>query len=354
MKTVKKYSAIIIVVFLVAFIMVILFGNKAKMDNELKAMQEYSSIVPVEIIIPKELKASQTIQENGTLRSSAEVSILSETSGKVLTVVGNVGEHVKAGQTLVVVEKEVLESQFNLAKANLENAEKDMNRFNNLAGGEAITQQQLEATKLSYQNALTNFTIIKKQLENTVIQSPVNGVISKRSVEKGAYITPSLEMFSILEQNQMVIVVKVSEKDIFQLNKGQTASITLDALSGKTFSGSIRSIGVVADLSGRYEVEIGLTNNDMFLRSGMSGKASFENTMENAGIIIPRKCIVGSINNAKVFVLNGDSVALKEVKAITVNETETLITEGLLANEKVVLSGQINLQDGSKVKVINQ
>ena len=49
-----------------------------------------------------------------------------------------------------------------------------------------------------------------------------------------------------------------------------------------------------------------------------------------------------------------DSVALKEVKAITVNETETLITEGLLANEKVVLSGQINLQDGSKVKVINQ
>lgn len=354
MKSVKKYSVIIIVIVLVAFTMVKLFGNKAKMDNELKAMQEYSSIVPVEIISPQELRGSQTIEENGTLRSSAVVSILSETAGKVLTVNGNVGERVAAGQTLVVVQKEVLESQFKLAKTSLENAEKDLARFNNLAGGEAVTQQQVEASKLNYQNALTNFTSLKKQLENTVIQSPVNGVISKRSVEKGNYITPSVEVFSILEQNQMVFVVKVSENDVFQLSKGQTASITLDALSEKTFTGNIRSIGVVADLSGRYEVEISLVNKDMFLRAGMSGKASFENNMKNAGIIIPRKCIVGSINDAKIFVLTGDSVISKMVKAMAINETETLITEGLLANEKVVLSGQINLQDGSKVKVINQ
>jgi hypothetical protein len=63
---------------------------------------------------------------------------------------------------------------------------------------------------------------------------------------------------------------------------------------------------------------------------------------------------VGSVQDATVYVLSGDSVLLKTVKASTVNESEVLITEGLTGNEKVILSGQINLQEGSKVKVIRR
>jgi RND family efflux transporter MFP subunit len=353
MKT-KKYAALIIAIVIVALVIIKLFSNKSQLDNELKAMQEYSSIIPVEIITPKTLQAKQTLEENGMLRSGSEVSILSETSGKVMSVAGNVGEHVSAGQNLVVVEKDVLESQYKLAKINLETAEKDLTRFNNLIDGEAITQQQLDGAKLNYQNALTNFTTIKKQLENTVIQSPVNGVISKRSVEKGTYLTPSVLVFSILEQNQMIFVVKVAETNVFQLNKGQKAEITMDALPGKNFTGNIRSISVTADLSGRYEVEISMADQESLLRAGMGGKATFENDMKNSGLVIPRKCIVGSIKDAAVFILTEDSVISKTVEAITINETEVLITGGLSAKDKVVLSGQINLQNGSKVKVINQ
>jgi hypothetical protein len=76
--------------------------------------------------------------------------------------------------------------------------------------------------------------------------------------------------------------------------------------------------------------------------------------MKNSGLVIPRKCIVGSIKDATVFILTADSVASKTVEAIAMNETEVLITGGLSGNDKVVLSGQINLQNGSKVKVINQ
>ena len=354
MKTAKKYLFVIIVIAIAAFTVLKLFSNKKQMDDELKAMQEYSNVIPVEIVKPRTQQTQQAFEENGTLRSGAEVLVLSETSGKVMSVTGEAGEYVTAGQTLVVVEKEVIESQLKLAKANLENAEKDLARFNNLADGEAITPQQLEASKLNYQNALTNFTSIRKELENTVIKSPVNGIIAKRSVEKGTYIMPSTQVFSILKQNQMIFVVKVAENNVLQLSKGQKAEISVDVISGKIFTGNIRSISVVADLSGRYEVEISLVNQEASLRDGMSGKASFESKKRNSGLVIPRKCIVGSIHDARVFILKGDSVTSQKVETIAVNETDVLITEGLSSNEKVVLSGQINLQDGSKVKVINK
>lgn len=354
MKTGKKYTTMIIAIAIVALIIIKLFSNKSKLDSELRAMLEYNYIIPVEIVSPQTLQAKQILEENGILRAGAEITILSEISGKAMTVSGNVGEYVSAGQPLLVVEKDVLESQYRLAEINYENAGKDLLRFSNLAGGDAITQQQMEGAKLRYQNALASYTAIKKQIENTVIRSPVNGVISKRSVEAGVFVIPSMPVFSIVQLNRMVFVVKVAGTDILHLNKELKPRITLDALPGKSFIGNIRSIGVTADLSGRYEVEIIIEGQDGLLRTGMDGKACFEIDFQDAGVVIPRKCVVGSVNNAAVFILRDDSVSLTSVNAMTINEAEILVTEGLSVNDKVVISGQINLQEGCKVKVINQ
>jgi RND family efflux transporter MFP subunit len=354
MKTFKKMLVTAIIILAVAVTAIILFGNKKAMDDELKALQQYSSVAPVEIVSPKMQHASQRIVENGVLQSGAEVKVVSETSGKVLSVSGNIGDRVYAGQTLVTVEKEVAESQYQLAKANLENAGKDLERYNNLAGGEAITQQQLEAAKLKYQNAQTQFTLSKKQLENATVRSPVNGVISKRLIEEGSFLMPSVPVFLILEQNRMVFTVSVAEKDVLKLYAGQKADISIDAFSGKPFSGNIRGISAAPDLSGRYMVETVLSNSGGKLRAGMSGQAVFVHEISESGFVIPRKCITGSVRDGKIFTVSGDSVTSKRVKALSLNQTEALVTEGITATDRIVLSGQINLQEGSKVRIINQ
>lgn len=354
MNSKKKIIIILVIVAAIALTVLKLFVNKKQIAEDLKEMQEFSNIIPVEVVQPQNLQAMQQIQENGTLRSESEVSVLSEISGKVLSVSGNVGDHVSAGQTLVTVEREVLDSQFKLAKTNLDNAEKDMARYTNLLAGGAVSQQQFDGAKLNYQNALANYTALKNQIQNTVIKSPVAGVISKRMVEKGNYITPGNQTFSVISQSALLFVVKLAESDISSISKGQKVQVSFDVFPDKIFTGTVHSIGVQNDMSGRYEVEINVPSQGVTLRSGMSGKAAFENNMKGNGLIIPRKCLVGSVQDATVYVLSGDSVLLKTVKASTVNESEVLITEGLTGNEKVVLSGQINLQEGSKVKVIKR
>jgi RND family efflux transporter MFP subunit len=223
-----------------------------------------------------------------------------------------------------------------------------------LAGGEAVTQQQLEAAKLKYQNALTQFTLAKKQLENTSIRAPVNGVISQRMVEEGSFLLPSMPVFTVLEQNRMVFTVGVAEKDVLTLGAGQKVLVSMDAFPGKDIAGSIRGISTVPDLSGRYQVEVELTNPDGELMAGMNGKATFTNEISDAGLIIPRKCITGSVRDGKVFIVSGDTVVSKQVRALTLNETEVLVTEGIAETDRIVLSGQMNLQDGSKVRIINR
>lgn len=354
MKTLRKAFTAAIIILIAIVTIIILFINKKAMDNELKAMQQYNPVVPVEIIIPEKRKALQTIVESGVLQSGAEVNILSETSGKVLSATGNIGDKVHMGQTLAVVEKEVAESQYQLAKINLENAEKDLARFDNLAGGEAITQQQLEAAKLKYQNTLTQFTISKKQFENTTIRCPVNGVISKRLIEAGSFLMPSVPVFTILGQNHMIFTVNVAEGDALTLKTGQEAQIFIDAFPGRNFHGRIRGISTVPDLSGRYKAEIELNNPDGIFRAGMGGKANFTYEINDAALVIPRKCIVGSARDGKVFTVRGDTVISKQVKAVTLNESEVIVTEGITETDRIVLSGQMNLENGSKIRILNR
>ena len=354
MKRIKKYAVTGIIIAVAALGILQLVNNKKRLDNELQTMQQYSMVVPVEVITPERQSISQRITENGVLTSGSEITILSETAGNILSVNGNIGDKVYAGQILVTVEKELVESQFQLAKTNLEHAEKDLARYDNLAEGEAVTQQQLEAVKLKYRDAQAQFTASKKQLENTTIRSPVNGVIANRLVEKGATLFPSIPVFTIAEQDRMVFTVNMAEEDVRTLGRERKAEIFIDASPENSFTGNIRGISTVPDLSGRYKVEMELNNPGGLLRAGMSGKAVFTSDSGDDGLIILRKCIVGSVRDGKVFIVSDDTVVSRQVKGHTLNEAEVLVTEGVTETDRIVLSGQINLEDGSKIRILKQ
>ena len=311
---------------------------------------------------------------SGNGRTEAtEVDITTKFGGRLAAVLVKEGENVEVNQILAQFDTKELEAQLRRAQAEVRRAEqersyaqaviaqrkselslakKDLERYKKLAGGDAITEQQLEVAELNCQNALTNHITLKKQLENTTIKSPANGFIAKRFVSTGDNIVPTMPVFSIIE-NQMVFVAKVAGNDIRHINTGQNVEIGIDIMPDKTFSGQVKSIGVIPNMSGRYEVEINILDYDARLREGQDGYVKFNVNLSETGLTIPRKCIEGSINDAQVYIQQGDSVITRKVKATLLNETEVLVSNGLLPDDKVVLTGQINLEEGTRVKVIN-
>ncbi|MDD3062048.1 MAG: efflux RND transporter periplasmic adaptor subunit [Massilibacteroides sp.] len=354
MKTLKRIIKITVGIALVALIVFLLMKNRKAMQEELTAMQNYNEIVPVETATARIIDFSPKFRESGLYFSNSDVQVISETQGRIVTLHFQVGDKVCIGQVLATVENEVIKSQYELAKENLAKAEKDLERFKTLEGGDAVTQQQLEVAKLAWQQAQTNLAERQKQLENATLKASVSGTISERHADQGTWLSQGMPVCTISDQSRMNFQVKQAGEILSKLSVGQPVNLQADGLPGQIFNGKVKNIGVTADLSGRYLVEIDVPNPNHLLRSGMIGDAVFYLPAEKNKLVIPRKCIDGSLQQAHVFVVSNDKVTRRPVIIELLSDKLVSIIKGLQPGEEVVTTGLINLTDGTSVRVLNQ
>ena len=120
------------------------------------------------------------------------------------------------------------------------------------------------------------------------------------------------------------------------------------------FSGKITFIASKADSSLNFPVEIEITNNaSKDLKAGMYGTAQFTtNQGKKSLLIVPRNAFIGSVSSNEMFVIENGTAKLKTVTAGRILGDKVEILNGLSEGETVIITGQINLQDGSKVEII--
>ena len=137
------------------------------------------------------------------------------------------------------------------------------------------------------------------------------------------------------------------------IEKGQKVNVSVDTYQGTRIDGHVTAINVKADESGKYNIEIEVNNSpEKPIMPGMFGTALFQGISRTDALVISRRTIAGSIKNAEVFLVKGDSVISKKIEVEPLNGEDVLVTKGLKPGDVVVTSGQINLVEGSKVKVL--
>ena len=146
----------------------------------------------------------------------------------------------------------------------------------------------------------------------------------------------------------------VSESEVLHLKPGQSVKILPKVYPGATLEGTINSVGVKAGPGLKYEVEISLNNSKEFpLKAGMFATVNLNGKESRKMLAIDKKAIVGSYYDAHVFVVR-NNMAYKQavtIGQITNNKAEVLA--GLDAGMQVVVSGQINLKDGTNINPVN-
>lgn len=364
MKSVKN---ILIGTFLIALAAVsigfTLLGNKEKMESNLKIAEKQLEAVSVTTVKVQNGTLDRTFSVTGTFAPKRELSLLSETSGRVTQLLVEKGDYISENQLIAKIDEQILRSQFNFAKTNVEKAKKDVERFENLSKGGGATEQQLDEAKLALANAENQYNTIRKQLADAEIKSPISGKVEKRHIEKGSFLNVGAPLVDLIDVSTLKMLVKVDENQIFDLTIGQSVKIKTALQPNASYTGNIKVISEKADESKRYEVEITLANNQKYpLKAGMYGEAFFDLGKQEEAIIVPKDCIVGSLKNAKVYVVNGvvsgdtDNGGMVELRNIIVGADNgsgfVPVLSGLTEGETVVKTGQINLQNGMKVKVI--
>ena len=343
---------IVVVVILVALIA----RNKAALNSETSG-ESIETATSVSVVPVQKEALSEKISAVGTLNAINDVVVLSETQGRILKVDCEVGDYKTAGSVLVEVDSELKEAAFKMAEVTYERAKKDLQRYETLSTEHSVSDAQIEQARWSYQSAEAQYITARRQLTDTKITTPISGIVTARYVNQGTMVMgapQATQIANVVDISKLKAKIFVAEKDVFRIHTGDTAEVTTDVYPQTTFFGTVFTIGSKGDEGHTYPVEVLLTNSNRQLRAGMFVTITVRPNSNGAVTVIPREAIVGSIQDAKVFVVKDKIAKLRSVVAGREIGTNVEITSGLEVGETVVTDGLNNLSDNAQVIVRNE
>lgn len=351
----KKILGILAIVALLVFVFFKLKSNKETIEANTEAALniENYDYIPVTVHTVNSENFANSIEEIGSFKSRQDLTVYSTANGRLLSLNVKEGQFISKGQVIATIEHAALSSQLATAKTSLANAQKDLERIQNANSVGATTKMQIEQAQLQVENLKSSIDGLNEQIKFFTVTAPMSGYVTKMMMDKGSFAMAGSPILEMVDISTVRMVVKVDERIVPLLKIGKVIPITTEVYPDKKFSGRISNIGVKADASKKFEVEIDLPNTGNQFKAGMYGKAYFENLSSTNAIYIPRSAVVGSVSAAQVYVVTPDStVKFVPVTVGGYQGNNIEVTEGLQSGDQVVVMGQVNLREGVKVSVV--
>lgn len=339
-------KTIIRTVFLGAFAAVIAgCGANVKKNQPAAAVAEAAPKVSVATVTVRDVP--QTATYTSTVEPFVKNNIAPQNVNRIKKVNVEVGDFVNEGQILAEMDR----IQLQQAELQLKNNEIEYNRLKGLYDAGGLSQSDLDAIELAYKVSKTSY---ENLLENSVLRSPITGVVTARNYDAGDMYSMSAPVFTVEQIVPVKLLVGISESDYTKVKKGDSVTITADAVPGKTFYGNISRIYPTIDPATRtFTIEVVVQNNYKTLRPGMFVRVTV-NFGSNSSVVVPDVAVVKQQGSGErfVYVLAEDgTVNYRKVVLGRRLGAEYEILEGLSDNAVVVTAGQQRLKDGIKVTV---
>ncbi|MDP4096550.1 efflux RND transporter periplasmic adaptor subunit [Paenibacillus sp. P96] len=255
------------------------------------------------------------------------------------------------------------ENQLDAAQKALDTAEQAYkvatSSYENASDGYSNAQRQLEvshntatieANREAFKQAQLNVSIAQDALDDSVITSPIDGIVGTKNTEIGEMVSASSPAMVIADLSTVNTLIYVPAEQINKVKTGDKVQVRVTA-SDLITTGTVKSVSPL-DSSGKgYPVKISVANPDMQLKSGMLADISFVNNDAQQGMIVPSGALLEEDAKSYVFVVNGDHVARKEVTVASESGSQALITSGLEKGETIAVNNLALLSDNSAIKI---
>ncbi len=255
---------------------------------------------------------TQSVAANGTLNPVVLVSVGSQVSGIVSKLHADFNDQVKAGQVLLQLDPtlnraQLQQSEANAAsaKASYELAQANEARTRGLFEQEYVTRQDLDTSVQALKAAKAQMDVAQAQvvrdrrnLDNTVIRSPVSGVVVSRLVDVGQTVAASLQsptLFTIARDlSHMQIDTSYAEADVGNIRVGQQATFRVDAFPNRTFRGEVRQVRLNPTTQQNvvtYDVVVSVDNPDQVLLPGMTAYVNIVVAQRKDVLMVPNAAL---------------------------------------------------------------
>jgi len=321
---------------------------------------------PVETALVESGEIFQSITVPGRVLSKQRVNISSAHTGRTVKILVKEGDRVKAGQVLAKMDDRELISRHNRAKANLADAregvilaKRTLNRLRKAYKKGAVARRFVEDAEVDLSSARSQAGIAVEEarsanleLSKQLITAPFSGTITARFAEVGQWVGPSESLFTLVDESQREIEVRVDAADSVAIDIGQVVAVSSDAFPGLEWHESVSRLGTAANNdrnTNSVKVYISLGNDAPSLRFGQQVDADIRTAWNPNTLKVPFEALISRDGKTLVAVLTGGQVKLKPVETGIEDFSMVEIKQGLNDGELVILSKGQFLQNGDEV-----
>lgn len=339
---------------------------------------------PTELLIRTAAVEGRTVERSveavGTLHPWDEIKVSNEVPGIVEKVVADLGDKVKAGDTLAVLDQK--EAKLNLDEAEaayrttvkaqerenarLKDAKTTLKRYDELFKQGMVSESQFDNARTQYdvaeaqaneasarvEQARAKANLAKKRLSDTVIKAPISGEVWKRSVSTGEALKEKTTCFTVVSSGTLKFRGAVAEAAVPKIKSGQEVLVSVEAFKDTAFKGRLTRISPAIDTQTRtLEVEASVPNEKGVLKPGFFARGIILTKKESNVPFVPDSAVYTFVGITKIFVIEGGKAHERLVKTGARDGAMVEILENLKPGEMVATTNLSNLFDGSQVKI---
>jgi HlyD family secretion protein len=390
----------------VAFAVILADGCSKSVSSSM--LGDATHPTPVHIYTVKQETAQRRVQAAGSLFALEESILSAQVEGRVSQVLADVGDSVKEGQALILIDPQELQYEVDRqrglvtqvraqlgigpndappadpqklasvqrAAADLFDAERKFGRAQEMFKGKLISQQQLDEASSRFQSTQAGYTVAlqevdrlkallvsseaseklaQKKLSDAIIRAPFPGSIKTRDVHPGEYLRVQGAVMVLVRTDTLRARLAVPERWAGWVKDGAPVDLQVEAFPGENFHGRVSRINpAVAQDSRTFEAEALLANADGRLKPGFFVQASIPSEKEEKTIFLPEGAVNYRYGVYKVFLLNGNRVSEHQIRPAGQTEDQRgkrfEVAEGLKPGDRVAVAVSGDLHDGATVQ----
>ncbi|CAD7286194.1 efflux RND transporter periplasmic adaptor subunit [Campylobacter suis] len=344
-----------------------------KDDAPAQAKNAQQAAVPVDVIVAKKADNKMNFEYPTRLQSQQDVVMVAKVSGTIIKQNFKPGQSIKAGDVLFLIEPDTYEAMYEVAKANilqaeasLKNAKSEADRVKKLLSQKAVSQKDydntiaaLETANANLASAKANAKTAKLNLDYTRITAPFDGVAGENLIDVGAYVIASnTQLVRLTKTNpieaRFYIADSANLSRINNLANNSWVQINTDAnltLNGENFSGKVTFIDNTVDVNtGSVLAKAEFQNSQNKLLAGAFAKIIMTGFVQKDSFLIPQIAIKQDTISPYILVAQDEKVVKKPIKITYQTSTTAIVTEGINDNDQIIINNFGKIGVGASVK----
>ena len=288
----------------------------------------------------------------GTIKPFQKALLSSTEGGKIVSFVKDKGDYVSKGDTILIIDNEILEANLLATKAQYELAQITFEKQEMVYKENVNSEIQYLQAKFNLQQLEANYKLIQTRYKNTFITAPFSGIIDQKFYDEGELAPMGSPILLLIDVSRVKVEAGISETFIGTIEKGNDALINVKAI-GKEFRGKITFVGSSVNVSNRtFPIEITLTNKGRELKPELNADVKVKSEKFDSIIIVPTELVSRVDEGYVVYVVENETAQIRPIDILRRTGNQVAVENGLKDGDELIVVGYQNLVDGQAVSVI--